>query len=132
MEKRISTAGVARRNNRYFVALRNPGTSIGESWEFPGGKNRAGESVEQTLKREYLEEFNAVITVGKTLYEGTFENRGKEYLLVACMIEIITAEDEFVCKEHQKSAWMSLEELMGIPMADSDRQILKQLLTLFS
>lgn len=130
MEKRISTAGIAHRNNRFFVALRNPGTSIGESWEFPGGKNRAGESVEQTLKREYREELRADITVGKTLYEGTFENRGKQYYLVACRIEILTAEEEFVYAEHQRSAWMSLEELKGVPMADSDRQILEQLLTL--
>lgn len=66
--QRISTAGIARRGSKYLLALRKPGTSIGESWEFPGGKARFGEPPEEALKREFFEEFQIHILVGRMIF----------------------------------------------------------------
>ncbi len=124
---RISTAGVARRGNRFFAALRRSGTSIGESWEFPGGKNRLDERPEETLLREYQEEFCVDITVGNLLYEGSFKNKGKSYGLLAYAVEFVDEDPEFCLPEHQKVSWLTLEELFRLPMAGSDRAILDAL-----
>lgn len=124
---RISTAGVAQKGDRYFVAKRKPGTSIGESWEFPGGKNRFSETPEDTLIREFEEEFKADITVYETLFVGEFVNKDKKYQLIAFRITLDTPEEELFFEEHQKIAWKTINELDLSTMADSDRQIVSSL-----
>ena len=125
--KRISTAGVACKGDYYFVAKRKPGTSIGESWEFPGGKNRKSETPEETLKREFREEFQAEIIVYDTIFVGEFENKDKKYKLLAFRITLDTPEEKMIFEEHQEVAWKTIKELELSTMADSDRQIVSSL-----
>jgi len=122
---RISTAGVAEKRGKYFIALRKPGTSIGESWEFPGGKNRSGETPEETLIREYYEEFNVRISVGERLFTGRFDNKGTVYEFVVYSIEFLT--ENFKLTEHQEIKWSTLEMCSNLPMAESDKSILNYL-----
>ena len=56
MHERVTTAGIALKDGKVLVAHRVKGGSLSEKWEFPGGKQRWGESDEMTLKREYMEE----------------------------------------------------------------------------
>lgn len=121
--QRISTAGIARRGSKYLLALRKPGTSIGESWEFPGGKARFGEPPEEALKREFFEEFQIHILVGRMIFHGSFSNRGTDYELQAFDIKILG--DGFTLAEHQKIGWFTLDEMIRLSMADSDRSILE-------
>ncbi|MBN2050846.1 MAG: (deoxy)nucleoside triphosphate pyrophosphohydrolase [Spirochaetales bacterium] len=123
----ISTAGVVERNGTYLLAQRKPGTSIGESWEFPGGKVEPGETPEEALEREYLEEFQVSVKVGRRLCMGTFSNRGTEYTLMAYAVELI--DDDFVLTEHQRIRWFRLGDLSSRPLARSDRIILDYLLS---
>jgi len=113
-------AGIAFNNGKVLVALRNPGTSIGESWEFPGGKLEEGESPEETLKREYFEEFDAEIEVGEKICQGKFSNKDCNYTLYGYLI---TVKSELRLKEHSEVRWVSLRELDNMPMAASDRQL---------
>ncbi len=124
---RISTAGVAQKGEYFFVAKRKPGTSIGESWEFPGGKNRKNETPDETLRREFLEEFQAKITVFDTFYIGEFINKDKKYQLMVYRITIDTPEEEMIFEEHQEIAWKTIDELELSAMAGSDRQIVSSL-----
>lgn len=125
---RISTAGVVRKNGRYLVALRKPGTSIGESWEFPGGKVEEGETPEQGLVREFKEEFNVSIAVGDQFHQSSFSNRGSDYILMAFWVEILGGDIDH--PEHQEIRWLSAGELSSLPMASSDKAILSTLVTL--
>ncbi len=120
---RSSTAGIAERNGRYLVALRRPGSSIGEKWEFPGGKVDEGETPEEALKREFSEEFDVDITVGTHFCSGTFSNKNTEYHLLAYYVRILS--ESFLLKEHQRLRWCSIAELRNLPMADSDKIILR-------
>ena len=70
----ISTAAIAVKGDKFLLALRNPGTSIGESWEFPGGKTEEGENPREALIRELSEELGIEITVGKRICSGAFTN----------------------------------------------------------
>lgn len=123
----ISTAGVAERNGTFLLALRKPGTSIGESWEFPGGKVEDGETPREALVREYAEEFRVRVNVGEQICSGSFRNRGIHYTLLAFTVELIN--DDFVLTEHQKVRWFRLEELKRSKLAPSDRIILNHLLS---
>ncbi len=122
---RITTAGLACRSGRYFTALRKPGSSIGESWEFPGGKHRRGETPQQTLRREFLEELGIDIKVGELLFETTFKNHQQEYLLMVYGVTL--ADQEPVLNEHLKVGWFLPEELLQLPLAGSDRAIAEYL-----
>ena len=124
---RISTAGVACKGDHYFVAKRKPGTSIGESWEFPGGKNREGETPEETLKREFSEEFKAGISVHETIFVGEFINKNQKYQLIAFSITINTPEEDLLFEEHQEIDWKTIHDLESSQMADSDKQIVSSL-----
>ncbi len=117
----ISTAGIARRDGRYFLALRHPGTSIGVRWEFPGGKAEEGETPQVALCREYQEEFGIQVEVGEQVFEGSFTNRSTKYRLLAFNIRFIT--EEISLTEHSEVRWIDADELAELPMAYSDSLI---------
>lgn len=125
----ISTAGIAVKGNKFLLALRNPGTSIGESWEFPGGKAENGESPSEALIREYREELRTEIKVGKRICNGQFNNNGKKYEIYAFLIEL--KSEKFILTEHSKAEWFTLTEMAGLKMAGSDSQIVRSLKYLY-
>ena len=51
-------------NGDFLLTSRPPGKVYEGYWEFPGGKLEAGETVEQALRRELIEEIG--ITIGAT------------------------------------------------------------------
>jgi mutator protein MutT len=125
----ISTAGIAVKGNKFLLALRNPGTSIGESWEFPGGKAEDDESPSEALIREFREELNIEIKVGKRICSGNFENNGKKYEIYGFLIDI--KSENFTLTEHSKTGWFTLNEMASLKMAGSDSQIVRFLKYLY-
>jgi len=117
----LSLAGLAEKDGRYFMALRKPGTTIGESWEFPGGKSEEDESPEETLVREYLEELNVKINVLDKVFESSFNNDSKKFKLHVYQIQF--TEEIKDMPEHQKAGWFTPQEMIKLKMADSDRKI---------
>ena len=57
-ERIVVVAAVIERNGEFLVARRLEGTHLAGYWEFPGGKVHDGESHEQALQREIVEELN--------------------------------------------------------------------------
>lgn len=122
----VSTAGVARKENKYFIAKRKPGNSLGEVWEFPGGKAEKWESPETALAREFLEEFKIDIEVSSFLCSGLFTNNGRIYRLIAFRIELLS--EEIVLSDHSETAWVSEETLKELAFPKSDMIIVNHLL----
>jgi 8-oxo-dGTP diphosphatase len=56
-------AGLISCGGRYLIAKRKPGVHLAGLWEFPGGKRETGESLEECLQRELLEELNIRVDV---------------------------------------------------------------------
>lgn len=54
--------GIFERNGRFLIQKRPSTGLLADLWEFPGGKRESGESLEQALKREILEELGAEIS----------------------------------------------------------------------
>jgi A/G-specific adenine glycosylase len=57
------------RNGHLLITRRPEHKMLGGLWEFPGGKQENGESLEECLKREILEELGVAIDVG-ALYQS--------------------------------------------------------------
>lgn len=51
-------AGLIWDNGKFYIQRRNKKSLLGGLWEFPGGKVEKGESFEEALKRELIEECN--------------------------------------------------------------------------
>jgi len=118
----VSVAGVAVRGAKVFVARRRAGGRMGGRWEFPGGKVEPGESEAEALAREFDEEFGLRVRVGERLGLSSFENSGKRYQLAA--YRILFAGEPLFLREHDEVAWLGLEGLDGLSLADSDRALL--------
>ena len=125
----ISTAGIAIRDNKFLLALRLPGTSIGKSWEFPGGKAEKGETPSDALRREFKEELNIEIEIGERICSGSFKNRDKEFEIFGFLIHLVS--EKFSLIEHSKIEWFSLDEMASLKMAGSDKQIVSKLKYLY-
>lgn len=127
MEHRITTCGILRdQQGRYLVGLREKGGAIGGLWEFPGGKNRWGESVADTLRREWMEELGVSIDVGEELASHDFVNKETLYHLSAHAVSLPEG-GQFRLSVHSKLAWVTKEEMAAMPFAPSDRAIIAQL-----
>lgn len=61
-------AALVFRHGRLLIAQRPDGSHLAGLWEFPGGKREAGETWEDCLRRELVEELDADVEVGE-LYE---------------------------------------------------------------
>ncbi len=125
--ERITTAGILCKEGRYFIAKREDKGSIGGLWEFPGGKNRWGESEQETLKREFLEELSLDIEVGPLLHTHDFVNKGTLYHQKAYQV-YCNQVGEPSLSVHTTYRWATAEELESLPFAPSDQKIIATLL----
>ncbi|MFH1349768.1 MAG: 8-oxo-dGTP diphosphatase MutT [Pseudomonadota bacterium] len=80
------TAGLIWHDGKLLIARRPPGTHLEGLWEFPGGKQEKGETLQECLERELREELgmkvraeNLVCTV-----EHEYENRTISLHLFQC------------------------------------------------
>jgi 8-oxo-dGTP diphosphatase len=60
-EVEVAVGVLIRADGAFLLTSRPPGKVYEGYWEFPGGKVEAGESVEQALRRELIEEIGIVI-----------------------------------------------------------------------
>lgn len=117
-----SVSGVLKRRGLVLVAKRVPGGDLGGKWEFPGGKVEPGESPEEALVREFLEELQLDIQVGDFLGEGGFIHRGKK---VRLLVYFVSSESEPIHGvDHTELRWVTWEELQDLDLAPSDKQAL--------
>ena len=61
-------AALIQSDGKLLVCQRKRGTSFAMMWEFPGGKVKPGETLEQALVRELKEELGAKATIGSEVY----------------------------------------------------------------
>ena len=126
-EQRITTAGILTKDDRYFVAKREDKGSIGGLWEFPGGKNRWGESEQETLRREFQEELGLDIEVGLLVHSHDFVNKGTLYHQKAYLVSC-NQEQEPKLSVHTTYRWIKADELQSLAFAPSDQRIIATLL----
>jgi 8-oxo-dGTP diphosphatase len=128
MASNISVAGVARKGDAFMVMRRVPGGHVGGLWEFPGGKSEPGETPQEALRREWLEETDLDIIVGNEIVRGSFQNKDKSFTLVAFEVDVPKTDLVPALVEHDDWMWADMSQLEKLPLVESDLIVLKALL----
>jgi mutator protein MutT len=117
-------AAVIERDGRLLITRRPPGSHLAGLWEFPGGKPRPGESPEEALRRELLEELGARVAVGERLetVEWSYPDRRLRLHFFRCRLE-----DEPRPLEGQEMAWVAPADLDRYAFPPADRALLDRL-----
>jgi len=102
---------------------RLPGGSVGELWEFPGGKCEPEESPREALVREWLEETGLTVGVGEEMVRGNFTHKGVDFVLIAFEIILPDGADSPALREHDDYRWVRPEELVRLDLDESDRVV---------
>ena len=126
-EIRVVAAVVIRSDGKILCARRgnakNP--DVAWKWEFPGGKIDSGETPEEALSRELLEEMNLRVSVGEkiTTVRHRYPNCLIEMDAFLCVPENENTEPEL--REHAEAAWLTRDELFKPDWAEADRPIVR-------
>jgi len=119
-------AGIIRDGcGRILIARRRPGKAQAGFWEFPGGKLEPGETAEECLKRELLEEMG--IGIRPTALFGVHEHDYGAFLIRLIAVEAEFAAGEITLTDHDDYHWAEAAELGGFAFAPADVPFVEKL-----
>ena len=116
-------AAVIRQDGKVLICRRPEGKQCALLWEFPGGKPEKGETMEQALARECMEELAIKISVGKLLHQTVVDTPERTLRLNFFAAEITGGI--LTRKEHAEIRWALPEELPKYDFCPSDKEFLE-------
>lgn len=123
----VVAAIIENEKNEIFCALRSPQMTLPNYWEFPGGKIEDGETKEEALKREILEELGCQIEVFDHVEDTTYEYEKVIVRLETFMAKILCGVPELT--EHAEMKWMPRTELKTLNWAPADIPAIEKLVS---
>ena len=124
MKKTEVVCGALIQNGKVMIAQRNYGSAEG-SYEFPGGKVEEGETKEEALKREWMEECGVPIENLQFLAESYDFQDGKE-LHITCFTCTSPEKPENPVV-HMNFVWTEPDHIYEYPFFKSDRVLVSKL-----
>jgi mutator protein MutT len=120
------TAAVIRDEEKLLIAQR---LEVDErhplAWELPGGKIEEGETPEECLAREMLEEMGVEVEVGEMILTARYDYPDLPVELLVFECTMLEGElRDLGCAAH---AWVTLEETDGYNLLPPDREIMEML-----
>lgn len=115
--------GIIKRDGKYLLGKRPIGKSLGGHWEFIGGKIEPGETPEEALARECIEELALEIVNPsiRTSVVHEYPDRTINLTLIDCS----PAEgSEPKALEHEELGWFPQEEMQTLNFCPADAELL--------
>ena len=117
-------AAIIRKADKIFATQRGYG-DFKDWWEFPGGKMEVGESPEEALRREILEELSTEICVDE--YICTIEyDYPKFHLTMHCYFCSLVTEALHL-NEHEAARWLAKDELDSVKWLPADVLVVNEI-----
>lgn len=105
-----------------FATQRGYGEFKG-GWEFPGGKIEGGETPQEALKREIMEELETEISVGDLIDTIEYDYPTFHLSMDCFWAEIISGD--LVLNEHEDAKWLRKGELSSVEWLPADISLIE-------
>jgi len=118
-------AALIEKQGRVLIARRKTGDPSAGRWEFPGGKIEEGETPEEGLCREILEELDVEIEVGAFLCAFPFGTPPRPMELRVYRTRIVSGTVR--CSDHDQARWVEPADLSAFDLTEPDRRAVERL-----
>lgn len=125
--KHIGVAVIWNDQQQVLIDQRKPEGLLGGLWEFPGGKLEAGETVQDCIRREVLEELAIVVEVGDHLCTVTHAYSHFRVTLEVHHCAHLSGDPQPLASDQVR--WVRLEDLSHYPFPKANLQIIQALVT---
>ena len=112
------TKAVNEKGETIILATQRGYGDLKGGWEFPGGKIEEGETPQEALKREIMEELETEITVGELIDTIEYDYPTFHLSMDCFWAEIVSGD--LVLKEHEAAKWLTKEELDSVDWLPAD------------
>ena len=123
--KRV-TAAIIKYQEKILIAQRKKEKNQGLLWEFPGGKQEQGETLEDCLKREIMEELHLPIIIEKFFMDTEYHYQEGAIQLFAYFARCERNKIDYM-DSHEQIKWVALKDLSNYTFAPADRPIVLKL-----
>jgi 8-oxo-dGTP diphosphatase len=119
-ERRIITvtAAVLEKGGKILIARRKRGHRLADKWEFPGGKLEEGETPEECLRREMMEEFGVDVAVGEFVGRSHHVYPHGEIDLLAYRVTHLGGN--YQLHDHEEIRWVYPADLADHDLSEAD------------
>ena len=124
--KHIGVGIIEREDGKVLIALRPENVMLGGMWEFPGGKQEAGETIQQTVERELQEELGVEVVAYQEFMKLKHVYSHFSITMHAFLCQIISGEAR--PKASQEIRWVEVSELEQYPFPKANKQLTEKLM----
>ena len=127
----VSTIALINDEDKILIGKRPVGKIFENLWEFPGGKVKKNETVEQGLIRETKEEINVDLSMN-CIAPLVFTTYNSQNINIIILLFISRKWDlEPICKFHSELKWVKANSLNKYNMPPANKPLVSSLQDLF-
>jgi A/G-specific adenine glycosylase len=116
-----AVVAVIEKNGRFLIQKRPPKGLLADLWEFPGGKRKAGETLEEALRREIKEELQSEVLEEKLLIK--VHHAYTQYQVSLYAFQCRLAKEP--CLSKNRHRWVTIHGLRSYPFPSGSAKIIK-------
>lgn len=111
--------GVIKNGDKYLITQRGDKKNYGK-WEFPGGKVKNRENLNDSIIRELKEELGVDIKPHKVIFQNRYN--GFNLIFISCSYY----QGDITLTEHLDYKWVKQNELKNFVFLEGDKDFIKQ------
>jgi 8-oxo-dGTP diphosphatase len=129
MSIQVVTAVIEREDRRVLIGQRRRQDSSPLKWEFPGGKVKTGESLEQALAREVREELDVTLLRAIPIWRVEHAYGGSTGSLTIIFFAVAILESQLRPGPFAQVAWVLPRELGQYDFLTANRPLIAEIAT---
>jgi len=118
----VAAAVIENRKGEILITQRSKDDRLAFKWEFTGGKIEEGETAEECLKREIMEELDLNIEVLDCLGSCVYRYDTGEIRLIAYKARALSKSIRL--NVHNDARWINIDDLRYYDLAPADIELL--------